>query len=301
MLYFLLLSIAVYVLHVSLGANKDFTVPFNAVATLSTALAIFLGFNNNSSYDRWWEARKIWGLLVNYSRVWTREVLTLAQEENGAADSEALRTWKRKMLDRHLAFAHALRVFLRKPNGYNANDNEVIETNNTYSDIKKFISIEECDIVLSKRNPPNQLLLHQGEDLREAYERGWLSDYRFVKLQETLSEFNNHQGMCERIKNTPFPRPYSYFSRVFVYLHGTLVPFAFIEQLGVLNIPLALIINFIFLMLDVVGERLADPFENRLEDTPLTSICLTIEENVKEMAGVGELPVMPKPVHGVVF
>lgn len=301
MLYFLLLSIAVYVLHVSLGANKAFTVPFNAVATLSTALAIFLGFNNNSSYDRWWEARKIWGLLVNYSRVWAREVLTLAQEENGAADSEALRTWKRKMLDRHLAFTHALRVFLRKPNGYNANDNEVIETNNTYSDIKKFISIEECDIVLSKRNPPNQLLLHQGEDLREAYERGWLSDYRFVKLQETLSEFNNHQGMCERIKNTPFPRPYSYFSRVFVYLHGTLVPFAFIEQLGVLNIPLALIINFIFLMLDVVGERLADPFENRLEDTPLTSICLTIEENVKEMAGVGELPVMPKPVHGVVF
>ena len=301
MLYFFVLSVIVYALHVSLGPNKSFTVPFNALATLSTALAIFLGFNNNSSYDRWWEARKIWGLLVNYSRAWAREVLTLAQEENGEDDSEPLRQWKRKMLDRHLAFTHALRVFLRQRNGYNANDNEAIETNNTYADIKKFLTAEEYERVLSARNPPNQLLLDQGEDLREAYQRGWLSDYRYVKLQETLSEFNNHQGMCERIKNTPFPRPYSYFSRMFVYMHGTLAPFAFIEDLGVLNIPLSLIVNFIFLMLDVVGERLSDPFENRLEDTPLTSICLTIEENVKEMAGIPDLPVKPKPVHGVVF
>jgi putative membrane protein len=84
-------------------------------------------------------------------------------------------------------------------------------------------------------------------------------------------------------------------------LHGTLVPFAFIEQLGLFNIPLALIINFIFLMLDHVGERIADPFENRLEDTPLTSISLTIEENLKEMHGSGVLPVKPHPVLGVVF
>lgn len=154
---------------------------------------------------------------------------------------------------------------------------------------------------MSKRNPPNYLLLNQGVELRKGYEKGWLSDYRFVRLGETLNEFHNHQGMCERIKNTPFPRPYSFFSRVFVFIHGTLVPFAFIEELGPYNIPLSLLINFVFLSLDQIGERTEDPFENRQDDTPLTSISLTIEENLKEMLGDSNLPVKPPPVHGVVF
>ncbi|MHC2070647.1 bestrophin family protein [Bremerella sp. T1] len=299
LLYFLVLSVAVYLLHYEFDL-RDLSVPFNVVAILSTALAIFLGFKNNSAYDRWWEARKIWGLLVNYSRAWGREVLTLSFDEHGVPSKE-LSQWQRRLVYRHIAFVHALRVFLRHRHDYNEIEGEIIETTNDYNDIRPFLSSEEADEVLQKKNPPNYLLMIQGRELREARERGWLSDYRFVQLSETLTEFNNHQGKSERIKNTPFPRPYSFFSRIFVYLHGTLVPFAFVEELGMLNIPLAMVINFVFLSLDQIGERTEDPFENRLDDTPLTSISVTIETNLKEMLDEQHLPEKPKALGGVVF
>lgn len=298
-MYFLLLSVGVYVAHVEFGMQK-LSIPFNAVATLSTALAIYLGFKNNNAYERWWEARKIWGLLVNYSRAWGREVLTLSFAREGQEDPE-LTAWKRKLLYRHMAFVHGLRVFIRAPKDYNKKVSEVIEQPNSYEDIRPFLSAEEYKSVLDKQNPPNYLLKLQGEDLKEGYAKGWLSDYRFVRLDETLTEFNNHQGMSERIKNTPFPRPYSFFSRVFVHIHGTMVPFAFIEDLGWVNIPLSLTINFVFLALDLVGERTEDPFENRMDDTPLTNISVTIEQNLKEMLEEDKLPEKPDPVQGVVF
>lgn len=299
LLYFFILSVIVYTLHHEFDMEK-LTVPFNVIALLSTALAIFLGFKNNSAYDRWWEARKIWGLLVNYSRAWGREVLTLSQEPDGIP-SEELTAWRERLIYRHIAFVHALRVFLRHPHDYNDNGEDLIEAPNDYADIRPFLSREEADEVLSKHNPPNQLLLIQGQELQEAYQRGWLSDFRFVQMGETLTEFNNHQGKSERIKNTPFPRPYSFFSRVFVYLHGTLVPLAFVEELGLFNIPLALLINFIFLSLDQIGEMTEDPFENRPSDTPLTSISVTIEGNLKEMLGEKEIPPKPVVTGGVVL
>lgn len=299
MLYFVCLAVVAYVLHHEFNMHY-LTVPFSAVATLSTALAIFLAFNNNASYDRWWEARKVWGMLVNCSRAWGREVLTLSMDQDGQANGE-LAAWQRTMIYRHIAFVHALRVFLRQRHAYNEIDQELLEAPNDYSAVESFIGADEYHEVMDKRNPPNYLLMLQGRDLKRGYEMGWVSDYRLVRLDETLNEFNNHQGMCERIKNTPFPRPYSFFARVFVYIHGTLVPFAFIEQLGFFNIPLSLMINFVFLSLEQIGQRAEDPFENRPGDTPLTAISLTIEENLKEMVGDTNLPTKPGPVGGVVL
>ena len=299
LLYFFFISFAVYIIHYEWDVRK-LTVPFEMVALFSTALAIFLGFKNNSAYDRWWEARKIWGLLVNYSRAWGREVQTLAIAEDGTS-TEELDAWKKRLIYRHIAFVHALRVFLRQRLEYNEIGLQWVETSNDYNDIRPFLSPEEADEVLSKKNPPNYLLMTQGRELREAYEKGWLTDFRFMQLDQTLTEFNNHQGMSERIKNTPFPRAYSYFSWMFVYLHGTLVPFAFVEELGLLNIPLAMVINFIFLSLEAIGEGIEDPFENRPGDTPLTAISVTIETNLKEMLDQKELPAKTEPIGGVMF
>ena len=299
-LYFFLLSVFVYILHIEFDI-KQLSIPFNVIATLSAALAIYLGFKNNNAYDRWWEARKIWGLLVNYSRVWARQALTMPVLPERVTEFE-LQAWQRKVIYRHIAFVHALRVFLRKSHDYNNNGIiELIEEHNRFEDIREFLSPEEFEEAKTKKNPPNFLLLLQSDDLREAYKRGWLSDYRFAHLEETLTEFNNHQGRSERIKNTPLPRAYSFYSRLFVHLHGTLVPLAFIEDLGWFNIPLSLIINFVFLALDQIGERIEDPFENRMEDTPLTSISITVEENLKEMYGEQRLPQKPKPIEGIIF
>jgi len=299
LLYFVALSVSVFVLH-EIFDIRELSIPFNAVATLSTALAIYLGFKNNNAYERWWEARKIWGLIVNYSRAWAREVLTMILP-NGEKDEER-ESLQARLLYRHIAFVNALRVFLRRKYDYNdTNIKEIVEVKNGYGEVKKFLSDAEFYEMLTKKNPPNYLLQLQGDDLKTAFENGWLTDFRFVKLSETLTEFNNHQGMSERIKNTPLPRPYSFFSRVFVTIHGTLIPFAFIEELGWVNIPLSIVINFVFLALDYVGERTEDPFENRMDDAPLSSISLTIEENVKEMYGDVNMPVRPKSELGVVM
>ena len=240
---------------------------------------------------------------MNYSRAWGREVLSLTTEGSASPREHAggCQTWQQRMVYRHIAFVHALRVFLRRPNSYNLKVREIVEPPNLYEDVQAFIAPDEYEQVMDARNPPNYLNKLQGDDLRFAYEQGWISDYRFVRLSETLTEFNNHQGMSERIKNTPFPRAYSFFSRVFVYIHGTLIPFAFVESLGWLNIPLSLAINFFFLALDFVGERTEDPFENRMDDTPLLAISTTIEENLKEMLGDRNLPAKVPAVEGAMF
>lgn len=302
LLYFLLLSLGVYALHHNLGV--EMAVPFNAVATLSTVLAIYLGFKANQAYDRWWEARKIWGLLVNFSRGFGREVLTFLEPTVDGEISE-VKAWQRRVLRRHIAFVHGLRVFLRHRNGYVRRAENLIKPPNSYDDLRDFLSADELEEVVALKNPPNELLLRQGEELAEAFRRGWLTDFRFVQMSSTLTEFNNHQGRAERIKNTPLPRPYSFYSRMFVYIHGTLVPFAFIEELGWLNVPLSLVINFVFLSLDIVGQYTEDPFENRIADVPLTAISLTIEENLKEMSReklpVPPLPEKPPAIEGVIF
>lgn len=280
LLYYVLLSTLIFLLHEYYDIVY-FAIPSYTIAALGTALAIFLGFKNDHAYDRWWEARKIWGLMVNYSRAWARQVTTMIiPDEEHSVEGMKLQV---AMVYRHLAFVNALRVYLRKKLAYNETKvSELYEDDNTYKDTKSFLSIEEYQEMIIKDNPPNYLLQKQGEDLKMAFQKGWLSDYRFVKMEETLVDFNDIQGMSERIKNTPLPRQYTYLSRVFVLIHCTLLPMVFISDLGWKTIPVSLVVSFVFLALDLIGERTEDPFENRLEDTPMTSLSLTIETNLRE-------------------
>jgi putative membrane protein len=280
-LYYILLSTSVVLMHEYVDAI-EFNIPSYTIAALGTALAIFLGFKNNHAYDRWWEARKVWGLMVNYSRTWTRQVTTLITTRE-TDDGERVRDLQRKIVYRHIAFVNALRVFLREKLSYNKLPvNELVEEENTYRDARPFLHPEEYKQVISKDNPPNFLLQLQGEDLAHAFKKGWLSDYRLIKLEETLVDFNDIQGMSERIKNTPLPRQYTFFSRVFVAIHCTLLPMVFAADLGWMAIPISVVVSFVFLDLDMIGERTEDPFENKLEDTPLTALSLTIEINLRE-------------------
>ncbi|GAA4420205.1 bestrophin family ion channel [Nibrella viscosa] len=300
MTYYLLLAITVYLLHDYFGV-WSLHMSFTTISALSTALAIFLGFKTSNAYERWWEARKIWGLLVNYSRAWTREVITMIIPAT-PPDAPAVKELQYRLVYRHIAFVHALRVFLRKQHVYNQlGVEEIYEEPNEYSDTRDFLSPDEYEVYTHKNNPPNYLLELQGEDLRTAYEQGWLSDYRFVRLEETLIEFNNIQGRSERIKNTPFPRQFSFFSRVFVFIHASLLPFVFVEELRWASIPISLLISFVFLCLDLIGERSEDPFENRIEDVPMTALSLTIETNLKEQWGDPNFPARKNAPGGIVL
>ncbi len=298
--YYLILAIAVYVAFHIFDLSY-LTIPVYTITILSTALAIFLGFNNNQAYDRWWEARKIWGLLVNYSRAWARQVITFFDFHHGDLTNQQAKDLQKRMIDRHAAFVHALRIFLRKKHPYNRNRKEYIKGSNDYQDLAHLLEADEFTEFLKKDNPPNFLIQQQGKDLKFAQDKGWINDFRFMQLDQTLVEFNNIQGRSERIKNTPMPRNYGYFARIFIFIHATILPFVLVQALDWMMIPISFLISFVFLALDIIGERTQDPFENRMEDTPMTALSKTIERNLMEQWGDKELVEKEVAVKGVLF
>lgn len=298
MLYFLAVAIVVHELRVEVY-QRNLQIPFEPVVVMGTALAIFLGFKNNEAYGRWWEARIIWGLAVNYSRAWGRQVSTLLEAPEDAG--EELRAFQRVLVMRHIALVHAMRVYLRSTRSFpQERVEEPIQAPNDFEDCRPFLAREEYEAMLAAENPPEKILQFQGLALREARRRGWISDYVLVHLDQTLVEFNHIQGRSERIKKTPFPRPYSYFQRLIVHVHGTLLPLAIVSEVGWLMIPLSFCVSFVFLVLDWTGARTEDPFENRLEDTPLSSISRTIERNLQQQLGEALSPPL-EPKNGVLL
>lgn len=299
MAYFLAVSSTVYLLRRTVD-RLNLEIPFEPVVIMGTALAIFLGFKNNEAYNRWWEARQVWGLAVNYSRAWARQALTLLEARPDEAGE--LRDFQRRLVLRHLAFINALRVFLRDTKSYPQEDtsNEPLSPDNDYGDCRPYLPDDEASL-LDAENPPEAILQAQGRDLRAARCRGWASDFVLVQLDTTLVELNHVQGRAERIKKTPFPRPYSYFQRLIVHVHGTLLPLACVTEIGWLMIPVSCAVSFVFLALDLIGARIEDPFENRVDDTPLSSLSRTIERNLLATLGEPRLPPTLEPERGVLY
>jgi len=289
LLYFAFISTLVYVLHDNLGYDVVH-LSFAPIGALGSALAIFLAFRNNAAYDRWWEARKLWGSCVNFSRAWAGQLLTFPTLFQGDLSERAeIQDFKQELIYRHIAFVNALRLHLRK-------QFELVR-----DELSPFIDEEELRQVELADNKPNWLLQKQRERLNDAFHKKWLDSFHRLKLDDTLTEFNKVQGATERIKNTPMPRQYDYFTRVFLYLYCTLLPLGFIEALGVLTIPVSIVISFVFMALEKIGDRNEDPFENRITDTPMTALCKTIEINLREQLGEEELPSHVEAVDGFVF
>ncbi len=275
--------------------------PVSAVTVFSAALSIYLGFRSNNAYDRWWEARSIWGSLINSSRAWARQVTTML-EATEACSGKALEGVQRELVHRQIAFVHALRVFLRgSPSVAHDITLELFQTTNTYEDMRPFLSADEYERVVACANPPNMLLQHQGVRLAELATEGVLSDYRHMHLDDTLVALNDVQGRSERIKTTAFLRTYSWFQRVFVRMHGVLVPFAYVNAMGWAMLPVAFILNYVFVSIDFISSRTEDPFENRFDDVPLSTMCRTIEINLLEVLGEKPLPPRLPPVRGIAF
>lgn len=250
-------------------------VPNTAVGPMATALAIFLAFHNNGSYDRWWEARKQWGQLVNSSRTFARQVKTFVEAPEA----------HRELLFRHIAFVHALRFHLRK-------QPELLP------ELAPFLPAGELDAVRSASNVPLALMQRQADRLRALRATGALSDFRAVQLDQTLTDLANVQGACERIKNTPLPRQYEYYTRLFVYFFVLILPATMLDSLGWRTPFFTVPTSFLFFALEGVAAVNEDPFENRLQDTPMTALSRTIEINLKELAGEKDLPPPLLPVDG---
>lgn len=243
------------------------SIPIAVPAILATIISLLLAFRSNQAYDRWWEARGLWGAIVNDSRSLTRELTTFLDGDSSTC--EEIEGFKKRFVHRQIAWCYSLSQSLRKQDPY-------LKTTGLLVD-------EEVKFTHRFTNVPNSLLKLHGLDLKLAYKNGWLNDYQQVQIDGTLSRLCDAMGKCERIKNTVFPVTYSLYIHFCLYLFIMLLPFGLIEFFGMFEVPLIIAIAAAFLLVEKMAIHLQDPFENKPTDTPTTAISQTIERDLKQM------------------
>jgi putative membrane protein len=249
-------------------------VPAVPVSILGGALAIFLGFRNSSAYDRWWEARKVWGSIVNNSRSLGLELITYPIGKN-EQEEKVIEEWRRECVMRHIGWLYTLNAQLRK---------KPVE-------LQPYLNDHDIELLKGKNNTAAQILVIQGNAIDNAFRRGWIEEFRFNSLIGTLKKFYDDQGKAERIKNTIFPFYYNYFTNFFLWLFTISLPFALSTVMSNwLMIPLSIAISFAFYILNKSGVITETPFEGSASDTPLTTICRTIEIDLLQMLDTDEVP-----------
>lgn len=295
----------------------DISIPFLPLSTIGVAVAFYVGFKNNQSYDRFWEARKIWGGVVNYSRTWANQVLsfvTLKHAVEQISDSELQKIHK-EMIYRHIAWINSLRLQLRKTTIFDRKNLSYVPDLKLEHDkdcdwaVGQFLEKEEFEETLKKSNSATAIVRNQGERLKELERAGLIEDFRHMEMMRVLEEFYNLQGMCERIKNTPFPRQYAYFSSVFVGIFIFLLPFGLVGEFAKVGlnsfvwatIPFSMLISWIFSTMEVVGDNSEDPFENYINDVPMTALCRTIEIDLREMINDENIPEKIQPKNNILM
>jgi len=258
----------------------DFVLPAMFPTLLGTALAFFIGFKNNQAYDRWWEARKIWGELVNDSRSWARGILYYCSA--GEEDQSMLIKVQTRMVHRHLAFLYALKANLRS-----AEDK-------TY---RKYLSQEENEQVTTHTNLHNAILINQSRDLEWLSQQGIIGGFRFMELNKLIVRFCDEMGKSERIKNTVFPTTYYYFTNLFIWLFVIIVTLVSGQTIGPWSVLFGWLMGFVFHTTHLIGVSILDPFENVPTGIPLNQITRTIEINLLQMLGEPDIPQPVQPVN----
>jgi ion channel-forming bestrophin family protein len=260
--------------------------PHIPLALFGSAIGLIVAFRNQSSYARWWEARTIWGALVNNSRSWARQVTTVMMPLN-ESDAGELKNHQRQLVYHQIAYVVALRQHLRG-----------LEP---WEELVPLLSEREMAELRDQKNVPLAIQQQMGTLLRQCQVRGWIDREHWLALENNLDDLVDAQGGVERIKNTPMPRQYDYFPHLFVQMYCLLLPLALVANMGWFTPLGSTLVGFIFLALDQIGRDLENPFENTIYDLPLTSITTTIEVNLRQMLGDTALPKPQAPVHGVLW
>ena len=254
-----------------------FFLPFHApslpLTLFGSALALFLGFRSNSAYQRWWEGRGLWGLMINASRNLAR------QARNFLPDGEAL-DMKRTIVLRQIAYVNALRCQLRRQ----PVDEEVL----------RFLSRGEADFALARINVANGIVDGTSRRINMARQNGWIDTIQQTAMEGVLVDIANAQGGMERLKNTPLPNQYRFFPTIFTHLFCILLPIGLVETLGLATPLGSTIAGLMFLIVLAIGDDLVDPFANTVHDLPLAAMCRTIEIDLLQAIG-DEAPQPMKP------
>jgi putative membrane protein len=288
-------------------------IPWVPVALLGTATAFISGFKNTQTYNRMWEARQIYGGITNSSRSFGAWVLSFIQHPQ---HPEMEKQIHQQVIYRHFAWLTALRFQLRDPKPWENIQSKsynreylkyysVPEWNSTLGEsLQPFLSSSEHEYILTTQNKAAQLLAQQSLHLRKLHEENLLSEYNLVALENQIKDLYEHQGKCERIKNFPYPRQFSSINLYFTNLLCILLPLGFLGEFSKLvavhgaaivwlTIPCSVIIGWVFLVLEQIGESTENPFEGNANDIPITQMSRNMEIDLREMLGETDLP---KPI-----
>jgi putative membrane protein len=265
------------------------TLPFTLIGL---ALGIFLGFRNNTSYDRFWEGRKLWGALVNTTRTLTRQILTFVGEQPGAGtggapavDAEAVEKFRREMVHRLIAYVHCFRMHLRDQNHL--------------SELSPMLTDTEIERLQGELNRPTAILQSMGYRFRDAWQRGWIHPMHLPVLEQSLTALTDIQGGCERIKSTPIPLSYTSLIHQIVAIYCFALPFGIVKTVGYLTPLVVGIVAYAFFGLDAIGDEIENPFGTDANDLPLSGLSRMIEVNLRQRLGEADLPPLLKPKGGL--
>jgi len=306
---------------------KFLQVPWTALALIGTAVAFLIGFQSNAVYGRLWEARKIWGGIVNDSRMFgimIKDMITNEYATDPATETE-LEATKKTIVFRHIAWLTSLRHAMRqiKPwETYRSNKKnrqfvdvlhipELVTT--LEEDLKNYLSAEEFNEVLGKNNKANAVMTLQSSHLRQLKERGLIWEFSFLEFEAKISALITHQGKSERIKNFPYPRQFATLGYDLVNSFILLLPFGIIPafaNLGKtfadvfpmispyfvwLGVPFSAMIAWVFNTMQRIGTVGENPFEGSANDVPISTISRGIEIDLLETIGVDKAKI-PDPV-----
>lgn len=293
------------------------SLPWLPLSIIGIAVAFYVGFKNNSAYDRMWEARKIWGAIVNDSRSWAAVANHFVSDTfRDSATSEELFRHRKTLIYRHIAWLYTLRQQLLVPtpwehlraNKHVRRINEArLKTYGTglFEDqagdhderMKTLLSTEDIGYLTGKSNQATQLVDRQANQLKELRKDKLIDDFRHMDMQTILNRFYDHQGKCERIKKYPLPRQYASMSFYFVCIFIFLLPFGMMPEFNGLgdgliwlSIPFTVLIGWVFVMMELVGDYSENPFEGLGNDIPMLALCRTIEIDLRETLGETDLP-----------
>ncbi|WP_236675958.1 bestrophin family protein [Chryseolinea lacunae] len=261
----LIYSTLMAVWHRELDINH-ISIPLAVPTILGTIISLLLAFRSNQAYDRWWEARIIWGSIVNDSRSLMRQMQSFISDPDYSVN---VNRFIERFGNRQIAWAYSLGRTLR---GQQA-----------FEEKELWLTAEERIWAGKHSNVPNALLSLHARDIRTAFQSEWINPYQQVELDRTVTRLCDSMGKCERIKNTVFPTTYSLYIHFALYLFIVLLPFGLTASMGFVQVPLMVAISSAFLLIEKMAIYLQDPFENKPTDTPVTAIAQTIERDLRQM------------------
>lgn len=315
-LVFAFITIIPLVIHEYFGW-KWLQVPWTPIALVGTAVAFIIGFQNNAAYDRIWEARKIWGGIVNASRTWSMMVNTMVSNKYAgqAVTIKELQAHKKQLIHRHIAWMAALRYSMRQKKPWETFSD--IKTNKVWHEsvhiperetplenvLNEYISEDEQQFILGKRNKQNAVIALQAEHLQKLHQSGIVWEFSFLEMENLLRELLTLQGKSERIKNFPYPRQYATLNLLLVRIFIVLLPFGIIPMFSDMGgklvdsfpqiapyfvwlaVPFCTIVMWVFHTMERTGSISENPFEGTANDVPISTISRGIEIDLREILG----------------